>query len=559
MDPMKSAPDCDDCAPPHLRRDLAAVSATTLLLSTLPFVLTGLAASVVAQDRLYPVLTTEATGQKHGLPAFKETGKATTYSWREQLRRPTPQKLAAWVFSTSIGLSAVLVELLLCEISNTLHPAARALALRVTLSALLVLNVLVTPALEVHGIAGTLLGVQTNAVSTRRTRPKLRYALEALLLLSWLLVFWYIPRASILRSQLHSNNDFDHLHSDHAFTEACLERVGIIGVSLMASLAGFAAVSSLWQTFGVRHRTLRETDLSRKEAGLNATVEMLHAKQSRLRALQRKMSEASVNPGEPSGFVGRMMSTLPFRDAASADAQEIKALEMEISGLETMRFTLSSSLSSLRQRYTEQQRSRTRVGKLLNFSNTIFALYCAYRIVTTSLSSLRRLWQPAHSSASSDPVNNVLAVLTTHWDPSLDRAAWSRQISFLLSGIMLLASFNAVLQTFRLFARFTPSLLQAAQTSLPLIISQVAGTYVISSALLLRSNLPAEVGGVISEALGAPLEPRFVEGWFESWFLVAVALTGMGIIVGRKVGASGEWEDEFEDGGDVEMGAGKRS
>lgn len=242
----------------------------------------------------------------------------------------------------------------------------------------------------------------------------------------------------------------------------------------------------------------------------------------------------------------------------STEAQEQRSLEMEISGLETMRYTLSASLSTMRTRFYEQQRSHTTSGKCLALVNTLFACYCAYRICATSLSSLRRWWQPTSTFATSDPINNVLALLTTHWDSNLDRAAWSRQISFLLSGIMLLASFNAVLQTFRLFARFAPALLLHAQTSLPLVISQIAGAYVISSALLLRSNLPAEVSSVISEALGAPLQPKFVESWFESWFLVAVGVTAVGILVGRKVGGGARAADEeWDDLEGVEMG--KRS
>ena len=369
---------------------------------------------------------------------------------------------------------------------------------------------------------------------------------------AWLLLFWYIPQASILRLSLHNSGQGGHDESGHRFTEACLERIGIIGISLMASLSGFAAVSSLWQTFGVRHRKIREPELARKEAGLKSTEEMLSTKRSRVRALERKISDAASSSEQP-GFVGRMMGS--FR--GDPDAQELKALQMEVAGLETMRFTLSNSLSNLRSRYAEQERSKSSSGKVVNIFNTAFAVYCAYRICATSLSSIRRWWQPSHSFATSDPINNLLAILTTHWDSNLDRAAWSRQISFLLSGVMLLASFNAVLQTFRLFARVAPGLLQHAQTSLPLIISQVAGTYVISSALLLRSNLPEEVSSVISEALGAPLEGRFVEGWFESWFLVAVGLTATGILIGRKVGNS---DDGFDDDGgdDIEMGS-KRS
>ncbi|KAF2765343.1 hypothetical protein EJ03DRAFT_331025 [Teratosphaeria nubilosa] len=544
--------ECLDCRPHHLQRSLDSVAASTIVFSLIPFLLTWIIAAIVAHLKLFPVLSSDAGAEKSRLPQFnKEIFKPS--SLRGQIRKPSAQRIASLVFATSIGLSAVLVELLLCEISNTLNSAARGLALRVTLTSLLVLSILLTPALVIHGFAKAVLRAPTESTSTRRTKPRIRIVIEAALFAAWLTAFWYIPQASILRNTLHNGNEY-HSLNDHVFTEACLERVGIIGISLMASLSGFAAVSSLWQTFGVRHRTIKDSDLQRKEAGLAATEEMLGAKQSRLRALQRKMSETPASPGGAGGFMGRMIGSIR---GGSKDAQELQSLTMEVGGLDTMRFTMSSSLSTLRTRYAEQQRAKTSAGRCMNVCNSIFAIYCAYRITATSLSSLRRWWNPSHSFATSDPINNILALLTTHYDSNLDRAAWSRQISFLLSGVMLLASFNAVLQTFRLFSRFAPSLLQQAQTSLPLVISQIAGTYVISSALLLRSNLPAEVGGVISEALGAPLEGRFVEGWFESWFLVAVGLTATGILVGRKVGGGEDWDDD--DAGGYDMEGSKRS
>lgn len=540
--------DCDDCKPAYMRRSLDSVAPSTIVVSSIPFLFTWIVAVYVAQRKLYPLLTDDAPERKSGeeeLPTFRQNVFKGA-KWSDRITATSRARLASWVFSGSTGLSAVLVELLLFEISDTLNPAARGLALKITMSSLLVLILLVTPALEIHGIAKGVLGAPAESTSTRRTRPKLRLVFQLALFASWMSVFWYIPQASILRDTLH-HPETGHVE-DHGFSEACLERIGIIGVSLMASLSGFAAVSSLWQTFGIQHRTVREHDINRKAAGLSATEEMLATKQSRVRALERKMSQDTSPPVDQPGLFGRMVGS--FR--GSNEAQELKALRMEVSGLETMRFTLANSLSNLRSRHEEQERSRSRLGRLLNIANMVFAIYCAYRIFATSLSSIRRWWQPDHSFASSDPINKLLAILTTHWDSDLDRDAWARQISFFLSGIMLLASFNAVLQTFRLFARFAPGLLQHVQTSLPLIISQIAGTYVISSALLLRSNLPAEVSSVISEALGAPLEGRFVEAWFESWFLVAVGLTATGILVGRKVGGSDD--DYWDDDGSIELG-----
>ncbi|KAI5198479.1 hypothetical protein E4T39_06765 [Aureobasidium subglaciale] len=355
-----------------------------------------------------------------------------------------------------------------------------------------------------------------------------------------------MPHTSLLPASLHPQPGPPSQEKDFDFVEACLERVGIIGISLMASLAGFAAVSSIWQTFGVKHKTLRDTDIARKESGLAATRDMLEVKQSRLRALQRKMSEA---PQDKGGIMTRMIGSIK----GNSDTNEQRSLEMEIAGLETMSMTLSSSLSNLKTRHATQQRSQNSLGRMLNVLNFGFALYCLYRIAATSVSSLRRWWQPDTTFATSDPINNVLALITTHYDPTLDREAWARQISFVLTGVMLLLSFNAVLQTFRLFTRFFPGLATRVQSAIPLVLSQVAGAYVISSALLLRSNLPSEVSSVISEALGAPLEGRFVEAWFESWFLIAVVMTSIGVFVSRKIGSSADWED-WEDCQDMEMG-----
>lgn len=273
---------------------------------------------------------------------------------------------------------------------------------------------------------------------------------------------------------------------------------------------------------------------------------MLLAKESRLRAVERKLTD---HPQE--GLMGRVVGTI----RGNPDLQERNMLQLEIQGLETMRHTLQSSHSILQNRRQTQLRSHTVHGRILNAFSFVFALYCAYRIGATSVTTLRRFSSPSSAFASSDPINNFLALLAKHWDPTIDRQAWSRTISFLLSGVILLLSFNAVLQTFYLFSRAAPGILLHAHANFALLISQIAATYVISSALLLRSNLPVEMKSAITEALGAPLEPRFTERWFEGWFLAASAGTAVGLWAGRRLRGS-EWDDEGE-GEDVEMG--KRS
>jgi hypothetical protein len=443
----------------------------------------------------------------------------------------------------------VLVELILCELSNSVNPAARAYALKITVPTLLFFLVILIPFLELQSIVS---GSGWSFSRTDRGKiPKTAWILQFGGFFLWLMGFWWLGKG-IPGTYIHEMAS----QPGKGLSEACLERIGIIGISLMALLSGFAAVSAPWQTFGAKQRVVTESDVARKQAGLDATNDMLAAKKSRLRALQRKVKDTP-----PQGFMAKAIGTI----RGSADTQELKALELEISGLSSMALSLSSSLTLLQNRLAYSRRASSPLGKVfVTPASYAFAIYCIYRVFSTTLTTLRRLLFPSpdptsFSSSSTDPINRILSLLAKHVDPTLDQLAWSRQISFLLSGIILLASFNSVLQTFHMITKLSPSLLYQAQANLALIIAQISATYVISSALLLRSNLPMEMKSVVSEALGSPLEPGFVERWFEGWFLVASAGTAVGIWVGRKFApGSGDWDDYDDFDGDIEMGQ-KRS
>ncbi|PMD28091.1 hypothetical protein NA56DRAFT_559612 [Hyaloscypha hepaticicola] len=540
---------CDDdaCFPPGHRRALASESFTTLAFSSIPFIVTFLVVGVVVIHKLFPIVSSlqqSRDDEDHYLPS--DAPPSLRQKHLEHGAKSGRRRVVAVTFSATIALAAVLAELILCEISNTLNPAARTLALKVTVPSLLFALVVLIPFLELQSI------VSGSGWSFRRTEqgrlPKTAWLLQLCGFTIWLVGFWWLGKG-IPGTYIHKMAS----QPGKGLSEACLERVGIIGISLMALLSGFAAVSAPWQTFGAKPRPVTEADVTRKQAGLDATKDMIAAKRSRLRALQRKVKEA---PSE--SFMTKVIGTI----RGSPDTQEIRSLELEISGLNTMAINLSTSLSLLQNRLASTQRASSSLGKLiLTPSSYAFSLYCIYRVLSTTLTTARRAASPSvdpsFTSSNTDPVNRVLSLLAKHVDPSLDQLAWSRQISFLLSGIILLASFNSVLQTFHMLTKLLPSLLYQAQANLALLIAQISATYVISSALLLRSNLPSEMKSVVSEALGSPLEPGFVERWFDGWFLVASLGTAVGIWIGRKMIGHGDWDDwEFE--GDVELGQ-KRS
>lgn len=512
-----------------------------MAVSALPFLLTFLVIAFVVSQKLFPILSGYGKPGPHYTATLSPGAAARPKASIWNYVQPDRRSLASLIFSTNIALSAVLAELIFCEISNTANRATRSLALKITLPLLLFLLIIATPAFEIHSIIA---GSGLNARDAQRGRRRVAWVLELGGLAAWLTAFWYLGRG-FLGSYMHKGV-YPH---DHTFREGCLERIGIIGVSLMASLAGFAAISSLWQTFGVKHRAVTDSDIARRQAGIQATEDMLLSKESRLRAVEHKLCD---NP-QP-GFMGRMVGTV----RGNPDVQERNTLQLEIQGLQTMRNTLQNSLTVLQRRRQSQQRAHTARGRAVVATSYIFAIYCAYRIGATAVSSVRRLSSPATTFSSSDPINNFLALLAKHWDPTIDREAWSRTISFLLSGVMLLLSFNSVLQTFYLFARIVPGLVEHTKTNFALLISQIAATYVISSALLLRSNLPPEMKNRIGDALGAPLESAFTEKWFEGWFLASCVSTIVGLWMGRRM-RGGVDDDEEEELGESDVEMGKRS
>ena len=66
----------------------------------------------------------------------------------------------------------------------------------------------------------------------------------------------------------------------HGPLQACLDRLGITGVTLMALLSGFASVSSIWQTFGPKAKPVMDTDISRKQTGIDATMDIIAEKKA---------------------------------------------------------------------------------------------------------------------------------------------------------------------------------------------------------------------------------------------------------------------------------------
>ncbi|KAM3562263.1 hypothetical protein ARSEF4850_002832 [Beauveria asiatica] len=580
----------DDACRPSSPASLTAAHAV----AASPFALVLVAATLAAVRHGYPYLSRAAhddarDGQDHLLPSHAPAALRRAHA--EHGARSPRRRLVAWTFGVTVGLAATLGALILAEILDVGARPGRGLALRVVVPALLLLLVGVVPWLEckslVNGAGWSLGRRRRSAPSAGGGRlPKRAWLMQAVLFSCWLFAFWKLgsavpssavegwPRGGSSSSFLPSgnnnnNNDDDDEAPLQLLTRGCLERIGVVGISLMGLLAGFASVSAPWHTWTSvtdrRRRPVTDADVNRKQTGLDATSEMLVTKRHRLQMLERKAAAtdlpraaaaaAAAEAKAATGLMGKMIWSLRGAAGAglSAEEAEMRSLRVDIAGLETMEANLASSLALVRGRRAADSRAATAWGRMCLVPSSLFACYCVYRVAATTLTTLRRFRAPSASFSSSDPVNRFLGLLALHWDPTLDQTAWARIVSFALSGVLLLASANSALQTFHLFARWTPGLLRQAQANLALVVGQVAATYMISASLLMRSQLPLEARSAVGGVLKGALSPVFVDGWFEGWFLTGSAVTALGLWLGRRL--SGGRDEDWDDYGSEEMGA----
>lgn len=241
--------DCDECVPEYM----VTRGPMKTVVSALPFLLTFLVVALGVSQKLFPILSGHNDRKAHHSDVRLPGAAARERTSLFKVLRFNARSLSAVIFSINMALSAVLAELIFCEITSTGNRATRTLALKLTLPSLLFLLVVATPALEIHSVVS---GAGLNTRGAQGGQRKAAWILEACGLAAWLAAFWYLG-SGLLGTYLHEES---YVH-DHTFSEGCLERIGVIGISMMASLTGFAAVSSLWQTFGVKYRPVSISSL----------------------------------------------------------------------------------------------------------------------------------------------------------------------------------------------------------------------------------------------------------------------------------------------------------
>ncbi|CAH2353248.1 hypothetical protein CLIB1423_10S00650 [[Candida] railenensis] len=525
------------------------------------------------------------------------------------------------IFSCGVSASGMLVILILCELIELFDSGARLFCFHTVINLLILLLTVVQPY-----IALSLVIFQK--VSPNRSSSKFGLLVFVVLYLAWFYVLHefgalsseFIPESAITEGI--------HLSSSKTLIERKINEVSIAGITIMALLSGVGSMStpyrqlpSLYKKFtrGLASTLRRKSKITQSE--LNNLIQSFNNTQSLIDKRKFQLNKLLVNENgtmyngsslnysigtsnsivnsdsdihslhsskqsKLGGLFNKVQSFASLSALASIGGKknsEETELSNEIDSLKTLKNHIYDDFLKLLDKFKVEQdenRNQSLVKLLLKWFDWGFGLYCVYRIFNVILIKLPYQLYFATPSISSDIDEGIAAskdalaitiskiVLSFHSLP-ITETQLVYQVSFLLSGGLFLCSITHVLTTLRSFKKFIPSFgkyTSSAMTWLKhLVISELLGIYVMSTALLIRTNLPANLSNQVSKILSLTgssssatpkhttvQEVEFIDLWFDKVFAVTCVVTLISLLLRNYL--DDDDRDEFDEESMIETG-----
>ncbi|KAI0758814.1 Abscisic acid G-protein coupled receptor-domain-containing protein [Fomes fomentarius] len=344
-------------------------------------------------------------------------------------RRAFHSSLSGVLFSLCFSESCTLFLLLVCQALEAFHPQVRLLNWKVSLSILITAIVLVIPlSYSIVLSNGTAPGVPSSRTQRICSASLAIYLIPNLL---FLIALSYVPLPSGMPT--------------HSVLASTLSRLTVIGIVILGALSGFGAIDTAWDFFPVFSRSAKahptDEEVRNAEAGLQRVREDLARRQKDLQTLEA----TKKNDVQSSNWLSRALPTF--------GSSESSQLAQEITGLQSLEYEMSRKLDVLKQRQAGAKFARTVAGRMFNWGGRLFAVYCVYRILNSTVNLVLPRSAPTpggETTSNADLVSLVLAYMLSflpfvHLAPD-KVAVISRQISLALVGAIILSSIRRVLR-----------------------------------------------------------------------------------------------------------------
>jgi len=331
--------------------------------------------------------------------------------------------------------------------------------------------------------------------SSRLVAPSMRLPLALLTFALYFYCFWKIGDPFPILSPRHGLLSM----------EQGVSRVGVIGVTIMASLSGFGAVNYPYTSMARFMLPVSALDVAGVERKLLHTMEMVTNKKRKVALAEREGGRRTPSSSWWSGA-----------RASSQTAENLPLLREEVGAMEELSKHLFLELHDLQNMRERIEWSKSCQGRYFNFLGHFFTVYCVWKIVISTVNIV------FDRVGKMDPITKTFDILVNWFGLDVDMEMWSQQLSFVVVGIIVVTSTRGLLLTMSKFFIWLSS--SKSSNILVLFFSQIMGMYFTSMVVLMRMNMPPEYRAIITSVLG-DLQFNFYHRWFDVTFLVSASAT----------------------------------
>lgn len=455
-----------------------------------------------------------------------------------------PNYVSTILWCTALCISLFMYALIILEITNIIDAKTRYINWCLSIVSMLVLLIVIQPYYTIYLIC--------NSPAAPHAQT---FIITTVLYIIWLYVFYLIGMAVPAPVPVPSDSYMPYDYTSLLSIESSVSRIGVIGVTSIALFSGYGAVNCPYTWMSLFFRTADKADIDKLQIKLQACNERILNRQIKLQQIraqyqkngnihqlntfaQQSHREHSTSKSyNNNNTSGSMYNWLPFnnsRNESSSHAalqQQIDSINHEIQQSTILRLQLQNEINDLQSALQQHHSSHTSLGRIYNALGYLFSIWCVYKmiisIINVTFSRVNKV----------DPVTRTLNIVLAVWlHLDVDVQWYSQVFSFVFVGILVCTQVRGfLLNLIRLFRRFTNTSHQQSNTSsqTTVLLSELMGTYFLSSILLMRMSMPEQYRQVITRVLGN-VSFQFYHTWFDIVFVIAASITITILIVSRQ-------------------------
>lgn len=397
---------------------------------------------------------------------------------------PGIQRLFALTFAVSVSL----VCLILFDAMGLMHTATRRINWLFDVYLLLVLLVVVLPVAQVHHVL-----VDVGFTFSRSAK------VAVLAELLFLYVFWRIgdplqKTAPVRLSALQLNRDILTKVVASSMVQTAMARILIVGTTLLAVLSGLTAVNLPYAYLGWFFHRVSEKEVLALEKRLGDALEEIAAE-------KRSVLDSEPPPRQGEAQLPRIIHHMP--ESVLATEQRAQALFLQY----------NSAASAWR----EVLFARTLLGRLSTVLGALMLVLCGVRVFLALYNIAMRMRGTRRGNFGTPKLFVYLHLLLHSFGVHVSGQVVYQYATLLFTSVLLVTNLRAALiRVSSVFAFISDN--ESLNTSAPVFIAHLMGTYVISSSILIRPFLPPGTRTLISDVMGN-IEFQYFQNWFDVLFL----------------------------------------